>query len=180
MVGLDARGQGFPLDPECCPEWAHPCCLQDCLRPQAGVSRLSLPLALTLKLQDVRASPPRRVRSPFRASAFGSGFPCGRSPQARELSSLSTSLATFFEQNPGSPHLSWGWQPAHLAVTHTSLQALQASPGGTQGHPGFLRTHISRWRVDRGGVGGDLSVLSDAWHTPSTWQGLGGEQRWVL
>ena len=145
-----------------------------------GVSQLSHPLALSLKLQDVRASPPRCVRSPFRASAFGSGFPCGRSPQAWELSSLSSSLATFFEQNPGSPHLSWGWQPAPLTVTHTSLQALQASPGGMQGHPGFLRTHVSRWRVDRGGVHGDLSVLSDAWHTASPWRGLGGEQRWVL
>ena len=63
--GLDARGEGFPLDPECCPEWAHPCRLQDCLRPQEGISWLSLPLVLSLKLPDVRASPPRRVRSPL-------------------------------------------------------------------------------------------------------------------
>ena len=35
--------------------------------------------------------------------------------------------------------------------THV-IQALQASPGGTRGMPAFLRTHVSRWRVDWGGV----------------------------
>ena len=53
LVGLDARGEGFPLDPKCCPEWAHPCCLQDCLQPQAGF--LSC-LILWLSLLNSRTS----------------------------------------------------------------------------------------------------------------------------
>lgn len=57
----------------------------------------------------------------------------------------SSSLAAFSEQNPGSPHLSWGWRPAHLAVTRTSSKLSKPALGGRGG------SLLSSARTSRGG-----------------------------
>ena len=101
-----------------------------------------------------------------------------RSGMGAELQVLESCCFLRAESWVASPELGVATSPSR-GDTHVTPSS-SSQPWGDAGASWFPLHARLKVESGPGGVGGDLSVLSDAWHTASARRGPGGEQRWVL